>query len=106
MSVNVVVRVCAVLVKQTHTQTAYESILPEGTGVINDVGMTCPYDGFLGVELETIINLFITNLPSRFEVVKNTRTQLNGFVVTIDEGTGKSTKVERILINDDHPYFG
>ncbi|HLQ98712.1 MAG TPA: TIGR00282 family metallophosphoesterase [Candidatus Dormibacteraeota bacterium] len=99
-------RVSAVVGTHTHTQTADERILPEGTGFITDVGMTGPYDGILGVERETIINRFITNLPSRFEVVKNTRTQLNGFVVTIDEGTGKSTKVERILINDDHPYFG
>src|SRR5690625_3208748 len=99
-------QVSAVVGTHTHTQTADERILPGGTAFITDVGMTGPYDGILGVERETIINRFITNLPSRFEVVKNTRTQLNGFVVTIDEGTGKSTKVERILINDDHPYFG
>lgn len=99
-------RVSAVVGTHTHTQTADERILPDGTGYITDVGMTGPYDGILGVERETIIKRFITNLPGRFEVVKNTRTQLNGFVVTIDENTGKATKVERILINDDHPYFG
>lgn len=99
-------RVSTVVGTHTHTQTADERILPNGTGYITDVGMTGPYDGILGVERETIINRFITNLPNRFEVVKNTRTQLNGFVVTIDEDTGKSIKVERIMINDDHPYFG
>lgn len=99
-------RVSAVVGTHTHTQTADERILLEGTGFITDVGMTGPYDGILGVDRETIINRFITNLPSRFEVVKNTRTQLNGVVVTVDETSGKSTKMERILINDDHPYFG
>ncbi len=98
-------RVSAVVGTHTHTQTADERILPDGTGYITDVGMTGPYDGILGVERETIIKRFITNLPGRFEVVKNTRTQLNGFLVIIYEKTGKSIKVERIMINDDHPYF-
>lgn len=99
-------RVSAVVGTHTHTQTADERILPDGTGFITDVGMTGPYDAILGVEKETIIKRFITNLPGRFEVEKNGRTQLNGFVVTIDENTGKTTKVQRILINDDHPFFG
>lgn len=99
-------RVSAVVGTHTHTQTADERILPSGTGFITDVGMTGPYDAILGVEKETIIKRFTTNLPGRFDVEKNGRTQLNGFLVTIDENTGKATKVERILINDDHPFFG
>lgn len=99
-------RVSAVVGTHTHTQTADERILPDGTGYITDVGMTGPYNGILGVEREAVIKRFTTNLPVRFEVVKNEQTQLNGFVVTIDEKTGKTTKVERILINEDHPFFG
>lgn len=99
-------RVSAVVGTHTHTQTSDERILPGGTGYITDVGMTGPYDGILGVEREAVIKRFLTNLPVRFEVVKNERNQLNGFVATIDQKTGKATKVERILINDDHPFFG
>lgn len=98
-------RVSAVVGTHTHTQTADERILPEGTGYITDVGMTGPYNGILGVERDAVINRFKTSLPVRFEVVKDEQTQLNGFVVTIDDKTGKSTKVERILINEDHPFF-
>lgn len=99
-------KVSAVVGTHTHVQTADERILPNGTGFITDVGMTGPYDSILGVEKETIINRFITSLPSRFEVDKKGRNQLNGVVVTVDPQTGKAKHINRILINDDHPFFG
>lgn len=99
-------RVSVVVGTHTHTQTADERILPQGTGYITDVGMTGPYDGILGVERDAVIKRFLTNLPGRFETDKKGRTQLNGFLVTVDEKTGKTSRVERILINDDHPFFG
>lgn len=99
-------RVSAVVGTHTHTQTADERILPQGTAYITDVGMTGPYDGILGVERDAVMKRFLTSLPVRFEIVKEGRKQLNGFLVTIDKNSGKATKVERILINDDHPFFG
>lgn len=98
-------RVSVVVGTHTHTQTADERILPQGTGYITDVGMTGPYDGILGVEKDAVIKRFLTNLPVRFETDTKGRTQLNGFLVTIDEKSGKTSRVERILINDDHPFF-
>lgn len=98
-------RVSAVVGTHTHTQTADERVLPDGTGYITDVGMTGPYNGILGVERDTIINRFLTNLPARFEVVKDGNAQLNGCIIDIDKNTGKATKIERLLINEDHPFF-
>lgn len=98
-------KVSAVVGTHTHVQTADERILPEGTAYITDVGMTGPYNGILGVEREAVIKRFLTNLPVRFEVEKKEKNQLNGFIVTIDEKNGKATKVERIIINDDHLFF-
>lgn len=99
-------RVSAVVGTHTHTQTADERILPNGTAYITDAGMTGPYDSILGVEKDAVINRFLTNMPVRFEVETKGRNQLNGCLITIDEQTGKSTKIERIIINDDHPFFG
>jgi len=99
-------RVSAVVGTHTHTQTADERILPGGTAYISDVGMTGPYDGILGVDRDLVLKRFLTSLPVRFEITKNGRNQLNGVVVTVDDHTGKATDVERILINDDHPFFG
>ncbi|MUV39888.1 uncharacterized protein JNUCC1_03772 [Lentibacillus sp. JNUCC-1] len=99
-------RVSAVVGTHTHTQTADERILPEGTAYISDAGMTGPYDGILGVERETVIKRFLTQLPARFDIDKKGRSQLNGVFIQIDEKTGKAKHIERILINDDHPFFG
>lgn len=98
-------RVSTVVGTHTHTQTADERILPEGTAYITDVGMTGPYDGILGVQSDAVIKRFLTNLPVRFEVDEKGRTQLNGVLVTINEKSGLASAIERIMINDDHPFF-
>lgn len=99
-------RVSAVVGTHTHTQTADERILPEGTAYITDAGMTGPYDGILGVERDAVLKRFLTSLPVRFEITKTGRKQLNGVLITVDTNSGKAEKIERILINDDHPFFG
>lgn len=98
-------QVSAIVGTHTHTQTADERILPNGTAYITDVGMTGPYDAILGVNRESVIKRFLTHLPVRFEVDEKGRNQLNGAIITIDTKTGKASSIERILINDDHPFF-
>lgn len=88
----------------THVQTADNRILPDGTAYITDVGMTGPYDEILGMKKEDVIYRFQTNLPVRFEVPKKGRAQLNGVYVEVDDKTGKATHIERIMINEDHPF--
>ncbi|KYG34983.1 TIGR00282 family metallophosphoesterase [Alkalihalobacillus trypoxylicola] len=97
-------KVTAVVGTHTHVQTADERILHDGTAYITDVGMTGPYDGILGVEKETIIQRFLTNLPARFEVSEG-REQLNGVVIDVDPKSGLAKSIQRILINEDHPYI-
>ena len=98
-------RVSAVVGTHTHVQTADNRILPKGTAYMSDVGMTGPYDGILGMEREAVIRKFLTSLPSRFEVPKDGRAVLSGVIIDLDPKTGKALKTERILINDDHPFF-
>lgn len=88
----------------THVQTADNRILPNGTAYITDVGMTGPYDGILGVEREAVLKKFLTGMPVRFEIPKTGRTQLSGIIADVDEKTGKAKSIERILINEDHPF--
>src|SRR5699024_12713860 len=68
-------RVSAVIGTHTHTQTADERILPNGTAYLTDAGMTGPYDSILGVDKTSVINRFLTNMPTRFEVDKQGRNQ-------------------------------
>ncbi|KGX93101.1 hypothetical protein N781_11835 [Pontibacillus halophilus JSM 076056 = DSM 19796] len=98
-------RVSAVVGTHTHVQTADNRVLPGGTGFITDVGMTGPYDGILGTDREAVLKKFLTQLPVRFEIPKKGRTQLSAVMIDVDKASGKATKVERILINDDHPFF-
>ncbi|MFD1735892.1 TIGR00282 family metallophosphoesterase [Bacillus salitolerans] len=98
-------RVSAVVGTHTHVQTADERILTNGTAYITDVGMTGPYDSVLGVEKEAVLKKFLTEMPVRFEVVKDGRNQLNSVLIDLDPKTGLATKIQRIIINDDHPFF-
>jgi 2',3'-cyclic-nucleotide 2'-phosphodiesterase len=85
-------KVSAVCGTHTHVQTADEDILPEGTAYITDLGMTGPKDSILGVEKEIIINKFITQLPTKFEVAQGPY-QLNGVIIDVDDETGTATSI-------------
>ncbi|MCT2595356.1 TIGR00282 family metallophosphoesterase [Staphylococcus warneri] len=95
-------RVSAVVGTHTHIQTSDNRILPSGTGYITDVGMTGFYDGILGINRDEVIERFITSLPQRHVVPDNGRSVLSGVIIDIDIN-GKTTNIERILINDDNP---
>ncbi len=97
-------KVSAVVGTHTHVQTADERILPGGTAYITDVGMTGPYDGILGVEKDVVLKRFLTGLPVRFEVPKKGRVQLSAVFIELDDKSGLAKRIERILINDDHPF--
>ncbi|WHH58997.1 TIGR00282 family metallophosphoesterase [Petroclostridium sp. X23] len=90
-------KVSAVYGTHTHIQTADERILPGGTGYITDIGMTGPYNSILGVKKEIIINRFISHLPEKFEIADGPA-QFNGIILEIDESTGKTTSINRLII--------
>lgn len=98
-------RASVVVGTHTHVQTADERILSDGTAYLTDAGMTGPNDGVLGVEKEAVLNRFLTSLPVRFDVEKQGQAQLSGCFVRVDKQTGKAIHIERILINENHPFF-
>ncbi len=89
-------RVSAVVGTHTHVQTADERVLPEGTAFISDVGMTGSRDGVIGMRREPIIEKFLTQRPVRFEVAKKDP-MLCAVVIDVDEKTGRSRKITRIM---------
>ncbi|KIJ86386.1 TIGR00282 family metallophosphoesterase [Staphylococcus saprophyticus] len=96
-------RASAVVGTHTHIQTSDERILPGGTGYITDVGMTGFYDGILGINRHQVITRFITSLPQRHVVPDEGRSVLSGVIIDINK-EGRTTHIERVLINDDHPF--
>lgn len=89
-------KVSAVFGTHTHVQTADETILPGGTGMITDLGMTGPSYSILGREREPVINRFITGMPQKFEIAAGDG-QFNGCIFEIDENDGRCTEIERIF---------
>lgn len=98
-------KVTAVIGTHTHVQTNDARILPAGTAFLSDVGMTGPYDGILGMQRSNVINRFINQMPTRFEVAENGRNTLGACVVDLDDNTGKATKIQAVQINPDHPFI-
>lgn len=93
-------RVSAVVGTHTHVQTSDEQILPNETGYITDLGMTGPMQSVLGVDPKIVIDKFKYNMPARFDFLKGDG-HLGGCVFEIDEKSGKTISVERILIKEN-----
>ena len=93
-------RVSAVLGTHTHVPTADARILPQGTALITDVGMTGPYDSVIGVRADRALKRFLLNVPSGFEVAKRD-VRLAAVLVDADETTGLATKIEPLLVSAD-----
>ncbi len=96
-------RVSAMVGTHTHIQTSDERVLNEGTAYITDVGMTGYYDGILGINKDEVIERFRTSLPQRHNLPDEGRKVLSGVIIDLDSA-GKAKKIQRILINDDHPF--
>jgi hypothetical protein len=89
-------RVTAVVGTHTHVPTADETVLPQGTAYQTDLGMTGPYESVIGMEREAIIQKFLDQLPSRFEVAKGD-VRLCGVLIEADPETGHALSIQRIL---------
>jgi 2',3'-cyclic-nucleotide 2'-phosphodiesterase len=93
-------RVSAVVGTHTHVQTADERILPKGTGYLTDIGMTGPYNGVIGMEVDAVIRRFVTQLPVRFEVSKE-GFMLQGVLMDFDTTNKRAKKIKKIRIDND-----
>ncbi len=87
--------VSAVIGTHTHIQTADEKILPEGTAYITDCGMTGPYDSVIGRKKDKILERYLTQLPTSFDMATDD-IQMHGVIIDIDEKTGKARDIKRV----------
>lgn len=89
-------RVTAVLGTHTHVPTADETLHPQGTAYMTDLGMTGPYESIIGMERHSIIQKFLDQLPARFEVAKGD-VRLSGALLEADPQSGRALSIQRIL---------
>lgn len=88
--------VSAVIGTHTHVPTADEKILPKGTAYITDTGMVGPKFSVLGRNPAQIIERFITQMPTRFDIAEG-EVELQGVVIEVDKDTGRAKEIKRIV---------
>ena len=88
-------RISALWGTHTHVPTADGQILPKGTGMITDLGMTGPANSVLGIRPQDSINKFLGGLPRRYEAADGP-CKLESTLFTIDTDTGKCVEVLRV----------
>jgi calcineurin-like phosphoesterase len=65
--------------------------------------MCGPMDSVIGMEKDTVIRGFLTQLPRQFEVAED-NVALQGIVVDVDESDGKARNIRRLrLFSDAQP---
>ena len=93
-------RVSAVIGTHTHVPTADETILPSGTALLTDVGMTGPYLGVIGFKPRPVLERFLYGTPRAFEPATD-RGALCAVLMEIDESSGKARTIQRIRRDDE-----
>jgi hypothetical protein len=88
-------RVSAVLGTHTHVGTADAHILPGGTAYVTDIGMVGPIDSVIGDDPDSVINRFLTQIPSRLSVGRG-KVSFDAILVEVDKKTGKAVDIKRI----------
>ena len=76
-------------------------IIDKKVAFISDAGMTGPYLSSLGCDLDSVITR-MRGLSSKFLISENSG-QFAGVVIEFND-KHQPISIERVLINDDHPY--
>ncbi|MEI6563995.1 MAG: TIGR00282 family metallophosphoesterase [bacterium] len=95
-------RVSAMVGTHTHVQTSDETIMPKKTAYLTDLGMTGPKDSIIGRDYASVMNRFLTGMPSKFEIAEG-NVALEGALLDVDEATGRARKIVRVREFLDHP---
>ena len=88
-------RVSAIVGSHTHIQTGDETVLPGGSAYLTDAGMCGPEDSVLGVRTDRVVERFLTQMPTRFEVAAGA-VLVQGAVIDIDGETGRARSIRRV----------
>lgn len=89
-------KVTAVAGTHTHVQTADERILPQGTAFITDLGMTGILDSVIGLEIQSVIEKFISCRAGKFLVPEKGACVYSALLLDIDDFSNKMRNIERI----------
>jgi metallophosphoesterase (TIGR00282 family) len=90
-------RIAAMVGTHTHVMTADEQILPGGSAYITDLGMTGPVeDTIIGVQAKEVMTRFLTLMPQRFIVPKQSESRFGAVIVDYCLDTRRAKHIQRI----------
>ena len=92
-------RVSLVFGTHTHVATSDETVFPQGTAYITDIGMTGPFNSVIGIDIKQAIKKQRFSVPSRLTPADGP-CSLSGVLTEINEKTGKALSIERLLIEE------
>lgn len=90
-------RALGVFGTHTHVPTADAEVRPKGTAYITDVGMTGPYHGVLGRQVESVVGRFLDGMPRRFGVAEDD-VRLCAVLAEYDPVKRRCTTCERVEV--------
>jgi metallophosphoesterase (TIGR00282 family) len=89
-------RVSCVAGTHTHIPTSDVRVLPKGTAYVSDLGMCGALHSVLGMQIEPVIERFLTQRPNRWNPVDKGPAVFNSVLVEIDNANGKAITIERL----------
>ncbi len=92
-------RVSAVLGTHTHVATADEQILPGGTALQCDVGMTGPFDSILGRKTQAVMESTLCGIPVPFQVATGD-VRMNATWIDAESTSGRCRAIGRIDVTE------
>jgi metallophosphoesterase (TIGR00282 family) len=93
-------RVSALVGTHTHVQTADDRILPGGTAVLTDAGMTGGFDSVIGMDRHAALKRFLTAMPQRLTPADGD-VRLNAVLFQLDEASGRARSIQRLQLPFD-----
>lgn len=88
-------RITAMVGTHTHVATADAQITRNSTAYITDVGMTGLKDSIIGIEKESVIKQFLTQLPQKHEISEGPAI-FNA--VIIETASQKATSIKQLIL--------
>jgi metallophosphoesterase (TIGR00282 family) len=99
-------RVSVVVGTHTHTPTADERVLPQGTAFVADLGMAGALNSSIGMTKDPMIERFKSQMPVKYCVETKPPFIMTGVWVEIDKATGKAIQIQRVKVVDQDLQVG
>lgn len=93
-------KISALVGTHTHVTTADERILPQGTAFLTDVGMTGPHESVIGVDVESVLQRFLTRRSTRMRVAERDL-RISAVLIDVDPADGRARAIERVAYHDE-----